>query len=516
MLLGMALILAGSPEIVGNVALPDQLYGQILETRTSSTSSLEDDALAIERFLRGAGYALAEVEVESRDPPRLRIREGVLDRIIFIGAGGGTVLGFKLSFDLPGQVFNRSRVESEVERLVAQSDSVARAHWQLVPARKVDEERQAIQLEPRTVGTLSVLKPGQDYELRVYVEAPEYAPGFDVGLGFGPPDGLFVDLTWRFADALVENDRMIVDNSLGVDFGDLGSDPADRLGITRAVGRVQWFSPPLGADWLRSHFELSARALGRNREADIGLRSYVFAPLAVSGDLQFQFDRLTAYVGGGIEQRFVFRTRASDEPGAPELQIPDPALQPDPNLRPFFAFGSRLRFAPQRLREDRQHQLSFDARILSSGPEGQAGIQDLRAAYENVILFGWDEFVVRLSGAFLGGDVPYFNEVAFGDGFLRAAFLDEIYTTRIGSLRTEYRLSLSRDVFKLGFFNDVALFERLDLERSTQGPEFIESAGLGLHILALDVFQFSLYGGFGITTGGQADVDISLSASQVF
>ncbi|MEM1023205.1 MAG: hypothetical protein AAGD10_21355 [Myxococcota bacterium] len=516
MLLGVALILVANPEFVGNVALPDQLYARVLEDRDSAAPDLEADAAHLQAFLRAAGYDLAMVVVESESPPRLRIREGVLDRIIFIGAGGGTTLGFKLSFDLPGRVFNRSQVEDEIRRLVDESSSVASAHWELVPARKVDPSKQAIQLEPQTVGTVKLIRPGEDYELRIYVEAPEYAPGFDVGLGFGPPDGVFVNLRLKFANSLFEGDRMVVDTSLGVDFGDLADDPAARLGVTRAVGQVQWFTPPLGAPWLRSYLEFSAQALGRDRQADIGLDSYIFAPLAASANLQFEFDRLSAYIGGGVEQRFLFRARPSDAPDAVQLQIPDDQLEPDPNLRPFFSFGSRLRFAPKRLREDRQHQVQFDGRILGPGPTSEAGILDLRASYENVLLFGWDELVYRLSGAFLGGEVPYFNEVAFGDGFLRAAFLDEIYTTRIGSLRAEYRLSLSRDIFKLGFFNDIAVFERLGLDRSAEGPEFVESAGLGLHILALDVFQFSLYGGFGITSGLEADVDVSLSVNQVF
>jgi hypothetical protein len=511
--------------IRGNVALPEAVYRTVLRSRLPAGGSPDEVDEVLTAFLVESGYELATVEVTEGD---ILIEEGRLDSVIFIGAGGGTVLGFKLSFNLPGQVFNRSLIEQELDRLVKES-GLADATWELVPTRN-PINRSPLQLQEARLGTVTVLQPGEEYELRVFVRQHPYAPGFDLGLGFRPPLGVFVNGTWRFGQVFLPRDRLTFFSSLGVDVGDLADEPADRLGITQAVAKLTWYTPPLGVKWLRSFLDVDAQAQGRNRTEDIGIRSFLFAPIAASANLQFQFDDLATYVGGGLEQRFILRVEAADDPDAADLALDDEAiedvLEPPANLRPFFAFGTSLNLSPSRLRKDQLHQFRVDGKVLGVGPDDTRGIIDVRGRYENTIRLGWDEFRYAVVGAFLGGDVPYFNEVAFGEGFLTAAFLDEIYTTRILTGKLQYRLSLSRDVFKISLFNDVAVYEALEAftdpdfvgfpTRVRQGARFVESVGLGLHALVLDVFQVDLYAGFGINTDGDADVDISLSVKQVF
>ena len=505
----------GLVTIEGNVALPEQLYLTVLESRAPAGFTPEGGVEALTSFLRDSGYELATVELTSREPLVYRVEEGRLDRILFIGAGGGTTLGFKLSFSLPGDVFNRSAVDQEVQRLVRESGSISGARWELARARAVEPRNPELQISgERKLGTVTVLEPGHEYELRIFLEQAPWRPGFDLGIGFGPPDGLSVNMDWRLGEAFVEDDRLDVSSSVGVDFGDLSEDPSDRLGLTRLGIEARWFTPPLGANWLRSFASLSAMAFGRDREEDIGVDSYIFAPLAASANVQFEFDRLSSYIGGGLEQRFILRARATEDPDLPQPQIAD--LDPPANLRPFLAFGTAVTFGPSRLRQDRRHRAQFDARILGAGTPNTDGIFDVRASYENTFLFGWDELRYSFRGAYLAGDVPYFNEVAFGDGFVRAAFLDEIFTRRVGTLKLEYRLSLSRDTVKVSLFNDFGVFERLNLARESEGARLIENGGVGVHLLVLDVFQVDLYGGVGVTSDGDAGVDLSLSVNQVF
>lgn len=505
-------------QVQGNEALPETVYRTIL-ARTSTAAPAGDPlqtaevaADLVQNFLEEAGYELAvtTATVSETGAPTVVVDEGQLDRILFIGVGGGTAIGFALSLELPGRVFNRAQIEKELERLVRES-GVQSATYEIVPATTRGRGLLNVNV-PRKLATVTLLRTARDYELRIYVEQQAWSPGFEWGLGFSPPDGVSVDATWRFADVFLAEDRLTLAGGLSIDVLELADEPTDRFGLTRAVVEAQWYTPPLGADWLRVHLDLSARTLGRDRE-DIFIDSYLFSPLAASANVGFIFDTFQAYVGGGVEQRFIYAVQVleTDETPSP-LEVPIP----DDNLRPFFAYGMSANLSPEVLRLDRRHTLSVDGRVLGSGPTSEALLIETFARYRQTWMRGWDEIRLRVNGAYLGGEVPFFNEVAFGDGYMRAAFLDSIFVRRIGSLQLEYRASLSRDALKVSLFNDTAVYGALDLARDRESARGANNTGLGLHILAFETFQIDVYTGFGITTAGETDVGISVSGAQVF
>jgi hypothetical protein len=508
--------------IEGNVALPETVYRTVL-ARTATTaggrSPLETARTAaeiVQSFLEEATYELAVATgtVTADGIPKVLLDEGQLDRILFIGVGGGTAIGFAMSLDLPGRVFNRNQVEKELTRLVRES-GVRNATYEVVRAQQRSGGLLDVDV-PTKIATVTVLREAQNHELRIYVEQRAWAPGFEWGLGFSPPDGVSVDGMWRFADTFLTGDRLTLRAGLSVDVFELADEPEDRLGLTRAAVEARWFTPPLGADWLRLHLDLSAKTLGRDRE-DVFVDSYLFSPLTASGNLGLVFDTFNAYVGAGIEQRFIYRVRIVEpEPGGDPIPDPVPVPIPDTNYRPFFAFGSQWNLSPRELRLDRRETISIDARLLGPGSTPGDGILELFARYQKTWMNGWDEIRLRLNGAYLGGDVPFFDEVAFGDGFLRAAFLDDFFVRRILSAQGEYRASLGRDTLKVSVFNDIAVFEELDLRRDGIAARLVDNLGVGLHILAFQTFQIDIYTGVGITTAGDLDLGISVSGAQVF
>lgn len=558
MLVLTALLAAAAPfpeiTLEGNVALPDPVYMAFLRrsglpgldaglgTSTSSTSTssstasraltsietFEVDAAYAERVARyvealllEAGYVLAKVQGRVEDGAvHLRIDEGKLEGIVFIGAEGGNAINFRLALQLPGEVFNRHRVETDLQSFVEQG-WVSSADYVLVPVEEKEARGPQIGPEllsplPASLGPLHLIAPGRSHELRVYVEPPADKPGFNLGFGLRPPDGVYVTADWAFANVFTRRDRFELDTSLGVDVVELADRPEDRLGLSRAYVRGRWFTPPLGPTWLRAFLQASASAYGRVRD-DIGVRSYIFTQLGSTVNLQLDFGRLTTYLGAGFERRDIWRVVENVDPELPFPELDDEELRPPGNTRPLLAFGTRFNLSPDRLRKDRIHSVDLDVRLLSSGDAASGEpLIEIRGGWRNCWTFGYDEFRAGVRAAYVGGDVPYYSEVAFGDGFLRAAFLDEIYTQRIASLRTEYRLSLSREVLKVSLFNDLAVFEALDATRVSLGPRLADDVGLGLHLLALSSFQFDLWGGIGFTSDGMVDVGISLGLTQVF
>ena len=97
---------------------------------------------------------------------------------------------------------------------------------------------------------------------------------------------------------------------------------------------------------------------------------------------------------------------------------------------------------------------------------------------------------------------------AFGNG--------DIYVEKVAGLSLEFRLSLARDLFKLGVFHDAAVFGELDRAGGGETFRFANSFGLGFHALILDTFQLDLYYAFGFNSEEDFDHGPSASLKKVF
>lgn len=506
--------------IEGERALPEGLYRVVL----SRSATVADATTAADRgraaelvltaFLHASGYDIARVthEVDENGIIELTLDEGLIDRIIYLGADTGTAVSGSLGLDLPGRIFNRFLIEAELERL-RKSRKGLKARYQLVPTRDVGTSLVDWKEETK-VGGVTLLHAPARYDLHIHVVMPEWTPGFEIGLGISPPDGVSADTRFRFGSVILTHDRLLLDAGLSINVFELVDEPTDRLGLTRASVEARWFTPPLGPSWLRSHLLLSAKVLGRDRE-DIGIDSYLFSPLgaAVFGDVVTR--TMNLYLGFGFEQRFVYEVRRveTDPAEPPESQVE----VPESNLRPYVSLGGSYIFDQPPLRRDQHHTVNLDTRFLSAGPQAREPIAELLARYRKVWIFGYDELRLEVPGALLLGDVPFFTEVAFGDGYIRAAFLDSVFTNRIGSVKVEYRLAIARDDVKVAFFNDLGLYEELDDARENSlGPQLVENVGIGLNLLLLDFLQVDIYGGFGVLTTGDTDFGFSVNAVQVY
>jgi len=114
------------------------------------------------------------------------------------------------------------------------------------------------------------------------------------------------------------------------------------------------------------------------------------------------------------------------------------------------------------------------------------------------------------------GDVPFYEELALGDGFFRAAFQSDYFVRRAGAAHFEYRLSLSRDLLKVSVYDELLIFEALDETRQREAQRFGTSLGIGLHLLILDAFQANLYLGVGVLSDGAFDIGVGLAVQQAF
>jgi hypothetical protein len=81
----------------------------------------------------------------------------------------------------------------------------------------------------------------------------------------------------------------------------------------------------------------------------------------------------------------------------------------------------------------------------------------------------------------------------------------------VASESSEFRFSITRDIFKVSLFNDIAVFGQIDRTQLDQSGHFIESArigdsfGAGFHALIEGMFQVDVYYALGLITARKDD-----------
>ncbi len=498
----------------GNVVLLPEVYRAVLHY--AGWNEAPKDRVArgkwieqtLDDFLHASGYELASVVViRDGDGYEALIDEGRLDKIIFRNVDPWTTVQLIFLLDLPRSVFNRDLLEKRMQR-VREKMAVERVEYEVVPTDAPNHLRMQIE-DPKIIEGLTLLRPGEPHELRVSFERRDRRAGLEVGLGLQPPDGLVVQGSYLAPSVLVRRDRLETAARVGVRLGDIGRLPGNRIGLSQAGLGFGWSTPAI-ANLLRFTARAEANLEARFRE-DLRLVNYFFAP--IQGELggAIESEYVWFNLGGGVEVRTFFEPREERGVVVPVLEVTEGS-----NIRPFARASLSFFFNPKRLRRDRPHEIRLFGRYLWGIEEGQQDIEELRLVYRNTFLFGFDEFRYKVQAAWMDGQVPFYSEVAMGQGFLRAAFQGTVFARKVAALGLEHRLSLSRDTLKFSIFNDVAVYESLDALRRPEVVRLIDNFGVGLHVMLLDAFQIDIFMGLGLRTDGEADLGFSLSVNQAY
>ncbi len=502
----------------GNLVLPDEVYTSVLELAAAATSStpvtLDATARFVEfhltGFLRASGYLLATVEAnpDPRGEVLIRIDEGRLDRIIVVGQGLVRTLEVQLNLDLPQRVFNRFIIERQLAELVRRR-SLDEATYQVVPMEQIDHG--GIQLTPSSLlGTNLGLSPGAPHELLIRLKQPDWRTGFDLGIGFRSPDGFHGSTTYRDGSLLLDDDRTSTELLVAFRSFEALFSSNKNTGVTRVMLNNRWYGPPIFSDLFRPTVELDLQLQSRFR-IDLNVDQYLFAPLSLALRLTYEPMRgLQLGVGGGMQFRKLFNVDPENDDVVLQIRTGEQTL------RAFAEADLTWNFEPEELRQDRQPRWDLSARFISSGGTAFDQFLRLQSTYQRMFTIGYDEFWFVLAGAALLGDVPFYDEVALGDGFVRLGYGGDFFVRKAAGLNVEYRLSLSRESFKLSLFNDAAIFEELNQDRTGRRLQFTDSVGMGLHFLVMTTFQVNFYGGVGFVPGLRPVPGVSLQVTQAF
>ncbi|RME22274.1 MAG: hypothetical protein D6806_13190 [Deltaproteobacteria bacterium] len=449
--------------------------------------------------MRRSGYLLAKVKVRIRRGRLVvEVDEGQLDKVIFKGAGTYKTLRMKLDISIPGNVFNRPHLQRQLKRL-GRKYGIAPVTYRL---ERVEQKQNC----PRFIADLAgnLIPPPGRYRLVIELGRRGWGTGLDFDLDYDFPDGMALGAGYRDTGMLARADRWMVSGKAGMKFRNHLDSGDLFLSLSRLRGQFRYFTP---AFWrLRPTLWLIGEMTTTQRQ-DLMIDLYYRGVLDASVSLSLEFmRRMSLSVGGGVSERFIF--------GIDQLDGATLAVGSSHSFRPFVHGLIEMVFDPDQMRRDTRHALQAQARYFWPREREPYGVA--RFSYQNVFAFGWHDLVLKLKGAWLWGEYDFDDEEPVGGRYLRGIFGDKWFVGQVGAASLEFRYSLARDLFKLGFFHDLACFnEKLRTEGGT-AVRVANSFGVGLHVLVLDWLQLNLYYAVGFAFHGGFDHGVSASLVKAF
>ncbi len=500
----------------GNIVLNDEVYLAVLELPADFVPNREGAALVRSRllsFLKRAGYELAQVETAvEKDRILVDIDEGRVEKVILRGQGSVRTVQVLLSLSLPFNVFNRPYLERQLTALRAQN-GVDVERFELVRTDEVEHLGPQVEKLPTFIDDLGkfvghpLIPPRADYELHIVFRRREWAAGLGLVAGLGGGDGLRLGLEYREEDLWLKDDRWSAGGQFGTKIRTRISNQHAYLALTRAAVELQWFTPRLGLGLrptLQVRFDLTSR-----QRPDIGLESYYATRAQAVAALSYDFFRgATVTLGVGAEQLDVFSLRPV------EGSAPAAGVLPSSALRPYLSGTAQLVFDMDEIRRDRRHELEVTGRHYPGKSQRGYGLTAYR--YQKFFEVGWHDVLLTSRGVYLWGVQPFIEEQPVGGQLVRGVFDTRFYARRALGTGLEGRFSLTRDIYKVGGFVDVALFGELDRAAHTEKARVIASLGPSFHVLIADAFQLDLYYSLGFAGRGEAERGFTVSLRQAF
>ncbi|MFL5345767.1 MAG: hypothetical protein ACJ8AT_13325 [Hyalangium sp.] len=507
-----------NPSLVfsGNVVMIDEVYLAILDLPPDFVADKSGAALVRSRlltFLHRAGYELARVETAAEDGRIIvDIDEGRVEKIVLRGQSSLRTVQVLIRLSLPQNVFNRPYLERQLANLRAES-GVEVEHYELVHTTEVKHIGPQVEDLGPIVNELGqfvghpLIPPQADYELHIVFKQREWSTGLGLVAVLSGVDGLRLGLQYRGANLWRANDRWSASAQVGSKIRSRIADGQAYPALTRALAEVQWYTPPLALGLrplLLARGDLSSR-----QRPDINLESYIATRVQLTVGLSYDISRsATVAIGVGGEELDVFALQPVNG-----LSLPA-GVGMSSTLKPYLSGGALFVFDADDIRRDRHHELEFTGRHYPGSSTRGYGLTTFR--YQHVSEIGWHDLWVTSNGAWLWGNAPFIEEQPVGGQYVRGVFGDRFYARHVASGGLEARFSLTRDVYKVGGFADVAVFGQLDRDGGHEHPAVVASTGPSFHVLIADAFQLDLYYAIGLTGDGKVDRGFTASLKQAF
>jgi len=498
----------------GNVVLPDEVYRAVLDVPSEVLPEPDAAQLVadqLQRFLLKSGDDLSTVTVALEGGGlTVHIDEGRLEKVVFRGRFTLPMLRFKIALDLPKEVFNRPLLEREVARR-AKELGIEPPTWELIETGTFKHQGvQMLETSTIVIAGRSLIRSQQRFELHFTFGELAWSTGLGVDVRTSWMDGLEVGLNYQSKSLAFANDRWRV--ALMGGLGLRNDLPQNNIYIfpSRVIADAIWYSPAIGERGTsRAFVSLHSEGIARQRR-DFGLENYFALRTELSLNVQVKPHRaLTLFAGTGMQYFLVGGLQAP-------LGAPPPFMLADPTrLRAFVEARLDLIFFDGDSRWDRRHGFFLEARLSANVTRFDLPpFAEARGGYQLVIPIGWHDIWVRGKGTWMNGDVLFPFEEVLGE-HLPAVF-GEIFVQKAGGVRTEFRYSLVRDIFKVGLFANAVAFAEEQRDGTRAIPRFGAGVGPTAHLLIEGIFQLDMFLNFSVLSSGRFSTGLLVLLNKVF
>lgn len=498
----------------GNVVLPDEVYRAVLDVPSEALPEPDSAQLVadqVQRFLLKSGYDLSTVTVALEDGGlTVHIDEGRLEKVVFRGRFTLPMLRFKIALDLPKEVFNRPLLEREVARR-AKELGIEPPTWELIETGTIKHQGvQMLETPTIVIAGRSLIRSQQRFELHFTFGELAWSTGLGVDVRTSWMDGLEVGLNYQSKSLAFANDRWRVALMGGIGLrNDL---PQNNIYLfpSRLIADAIWYSPAIDESGTsRAFLSLHTEGIARQRR-DFGLENYFALRTELSLNVQVKPHRaLTLFAGAGMQYFLVGGLQAP-------LGAPPPFMLADPTrLRSFVEARLDLIFFDGDSRWDRRHGFFLEGRLSANVTRFDLPtFAEVRGGYQLVIPIGWHDIWIRGKGTWMNGDVLFPFEEVLGE-HLPAVF-GEIFVQKAGGVRTEFRYSLVRDIFKVGLFANAIAFAEEQRDGTRAIPRFGFGVGPTSHLLIEGIFQLDMFLNFSVLSSGRFSTGLLVLLNKVF
>ncbi|MBS2025268.1 MAG: hypothetical protein JST92_22940 [Deltaproteobacteria bacterium] len=496
----------------GNIVCNDFLLRAQLalpDTAKADAATARQIVVKLTRFLRASGYELAQVDASVvGDHINVTIDEGRLDKLQIIGDSTVNAFRLRLELALPGDVFNRPLIEQRLQRLAGRfnlndiSYELLEEHIRDLPATQLDQIGALSELKE-----LGLLRKPASHTLRIFVQPDEWGSGVSPEVILGGLDGYGAGAQLKGTSLLFAGDRWAL-HARGAVAPRNRLDTGDAyLAFSRAKAQSIWFGPQFDAfKQLRFLVQLESDLVSQQR-AQLQLERYYTETVEATFGLSDQLTRRLLLEGsGGYQLRWLF---GLDGPTSTQV-----AGTPSVQRRPFVEVGEHLVFNPDELRVD--HRNFVDGRFRFFSPTQPGGSVTAAGEFRarGLIPFGWNELWLEGNVRVVTGDRYFTDEYSLGD--VMANVYSEVFTHRLAQAGAEFRVSLLRDVFKVGLLLNVAAYGSDPNNTGADVAQAASALGFGFHWLVLDTFTADLIVSAAIATNQGFAPALSFNLSQVF
>ena len=482
-------------QVSGSV-LPSEVVHQamgLVPLADTGTHLSEWAAAACERIVQAYhaadyDYARAWFSLEEGKLIWIYIDPGRM-HVSFVGVGGVGAALFRLSLNLPSNIFHKPTVEHALQQL--------KEKYGLVN----------ITYRVRDLGESQITPFGPmvpDQLLQIYVVSREFL-GWSLDVSVSATWGVVPAVSYHRANLLFDDDRLYAKVAFAFPYRRYLAEEEPRLRWVHGGFDAAYRLPRRMQGQLALRLETSLY-LSEYGRPDLAIETYHFLRSTTVPALVFIRPFMEVSLGAGADMVSIFHVQRATASGTDSQALGD--LN---SVRALVRLVANLDPHARVVQRDQRPWVHLQLDTATSNIQKWLVVATLTG--QAVMSVGRHRFIVRGRSALLAGDVRFWDEMQLAGDYQRVFFGNRYWVHQAAQVETAYRVHMWRDWFALGVFHDTSLF--MDRSQPIHRPTVVDAFGPSVHFLLLDTFALDIYAGYGFSPTG-FDQTVTFALQTIF